>query len=111
MMRVAIITAGAGNYQPTTAVDSVREVWNGPCLCPNHHAAFDSYWLWINPTTGEIRLYPDLAQASGSPGDRAITETIGTRIERPATPQERPRADMFQRRYALPAAQRGYAWV
>jgi hypothetical protein len=101
----------AAHIDPVATVDSVDEVWNGLCLCPNHHAAFDSYRLWINPTTGEIRLHPDLAQASDLPGDRAIREMIGSSIERPATPQERPRAEMFQRRYALPAAQRGYAWV
>jgi hypothetical protein len=92
-------------------VGSVDEVWNGLCLCPNHHAAFDAYRLWINPTTGEIRLHPDLEQTTDSPGDRAIAETVGSRIERPITPQDRPRPDMFQRRYELPAAQRGYAWV
>lgn len=98
----------AAHIDPVEAAGSVDEVWNGLCLCPNHHRLFDAALVWVDPATGTIRPHPRLATAQ-TDGDRAVGATMLAALRPPADPRQRPRAEVFHRRYER---ERGrYGWL
>ncbi len=100
----------AAHIYPVAAAGSFDEVWNGLCLCPNHHHAFDNHRIWIDPDTGEIKAHPHLRTAT-TPGDRAIVDTLHRTIQRPTDPTGHPRPEMFRQRYAQPDFRDRYDWI
>lgn len=53
------LVVGAHIY-PASAPGSPDRIWNGLALCHNHHAAFDSHRIWVEPATTNIRIHPEL---------------------------------------------------
>jgi predicted restriction endonuclease len=51
---------------PVSSVSSVDEVWNGIALCENHHRAFDSHRLWVEPGNRALKIHPDILEHASS---------------------------------------------
>ena len=51
------LVVGAHIY-PATAPNSPDSVENGICLCPNHHAAYDNFDIWVEPKTLKFTISP-----------------------------------------------------
>lgn len=85
---------------PVEAAGSRDVVWNGLCLCPTHHRAFDDHLIWIDPDSRAVRRHPRLAEAT-VPADRRFVDSTHTVIRLPATADHSPRPDMFRQRYDL----------
>lgn len=102
------LVQGAHIY-PVAAPSSPDEVWNGLCLCPNHHQAFDAHLIWIDPDTGAIRLHPRFTTDAQTPGDKTLAGTSLPAIRQPSTAVSRPRPEMFRKRYEQYPER--YGWV
>ena len=103
--RCAMCGLGAGllagaHVFPVEAVGSTDEVWNGICLCHNHHAAFDKHLIWINPANKIIKLHQDiLDEAIHNAGtQKFVNSTLGILVS-PQTKNDQVRQAMFERRY------------
>jgi len=93
------LVAGAHVY-PAAAPGSVDEVWNGICLCENHHRAFDKHLIGVDPETFKVTLHQDFFEAAGN-GDRAaraFIEITYSHIEVPIEHHSQKLAEMFRRR-------------
>jgi HNH endonuclease len=95
---------------PVAAPGSRDEVWNGLALCRNHHAAFDSFMLYVDPVSRRIRLHPEVVrQGPHSAGCKAFVESTFPTLVLPARRVDRPRDDMFVKRYEFFRPR--YGWV
>lgn len=90
----------SAHVYPASAPGSLDNVSNGLALCPNHHAAFDSHDLWIDPETLNRAFSPRyVAAAAQSPAMNAFVQTTFASIALPAEVLHRPNADMLEMRY------------
>ncbi len=95
---------------PVEAPKSPDKVWNGLALCENHHAAFDKYFIWIDPTTYAVRLRSDILEiAKTDAAAQTFAQSTRSMILLPKAVTNRPRPAMFDRRYAYYESQ--YNWV
>lgn len=103
------LVEGAHIY-PVAAPGSADRVWNGMALCRNHHAAFDSFILYVEPESRAIQLHPEFVKQSGSiAGCKAFAEATFPTLALPRKQAAYPRPDMFEKRYEFFRAK--YAWV
>lgn len=101
------LVQGAHIY-PVSAPGSPDEVWNGIALCPNHHALFDRYLLYINPGSFAVRVHPDKTTFPGTT-ERFLIESLHPRLVLPRNVADHPRKGMLVKRYSHYAS--GYDWV
>lgn len=100
----------SAHIYPASAPDSPDNVSNGLALCPNHHAAFDSHDLWIDPDTLDSTFSPRyVAAAATSPAMQAFIESTFATLALPQDLQHRPSADMLNRRYEYYSGK--YDWI
>jgi hypothetical protein len=93
------LVQGAHIY-PVSAPGSHDEPWNGLALCPNHHLAFDRYLVAVDIDTRSVIFHPDVVhQASGNAAVKALIDGTFDRLAEPAMPGQRPRSDVFRKRY------------
>lgn len=93
------LVAGAHIY-PVSAVDSIDAIWNGVALCENHHRAFDSHRVWIEPSHRDVRIHPAILQhAETSERSRLFVETTFPTLADPLELTHLPKPEMFVRRY------------
>lgn len=94
------LVVGAHIY-PASAPDSQDKVWNGLCLCQNHHAAFDRYYIWVDPTPDhELIFHPKIIEnASSNRATKNFLESTADQLSIPTDEGEKPRSEMFQKRY------------
>jgi hypothetical protein len=98
---------GAHIY-PVAAPGSEDEVWNGLALCRNHHAAFDSHILYVEPITGRVRLHPELIRENTAGCKAFVTATFDV-LAPPRIRSQRPRPEMFEKRYEFFKPK--YSWL
>lgn len=102
------LVEGAHIY-PVSAPNSPDKTWNGLALCGNHHAAFDKHKIWVHPETRKISIHPELhGRKKNATCERFLKDTAGALAE-PPDPLNRPRAEMFSRRYAY--YEKHYTWI
>jgi hypothetical protein len=92
------MVVGAHIY-PVSAPGSEDKVWNGLCLCANHHAAFDNHDIAVKPATTEIVFSP--TAVSEAKTNKALSEFIEKTFEilaKPNDPALAPKREMFQQR-------------
>ena len=97
---------------PVAATETVQfdQVWNGICLCDNHHRAFDSHRIHIDPKSFDITLDNRLRElANKLDYSRSFVASTFTRLQVPDETAKRPRKDMFESRYEFYAGR--YDWV
>jgi hypothetical protein len=99
----------SAHIYPAGAPGSEREVWNGLALCRNHHAAFESFFVHVDPVSNRVRLHPDLIDmAKKAPGCKAFVEVTFPTLATPRNRDSRPRPEMFEKRYEYFKPK--YAW-
>ena len=90
----------SAHIYPASAPDSPDNVSNGLALCPNHHTAFDSHDLWLNPATLSPTFSPRyLAAAAASPAMQAFIASTFAKLTMPVDLQHRPSVEMLNKRY------------
>jgi hypothetical protein len=95
---------------PVEAQGAPDKVWNGIALCHNHHAAFDTHRIFVHPTDRTIYFHPELHEgASRNTASQSFIECTFKRLEEPLATSNRPRTEMFDKRYSYFEAK--YAWV
>jgi HNH endonuclease/Methylase-associated X1 len=95
---------------PVSAVSSVDEIWNALALCENHHRAFDSHRLWVEPSDRRLRIHPSILDHARS-NERSqlfVDTTLGTLLD-PLRAADLPNPDMFRERYQY--FKDDYNWV
>lgn len=93
------LVQGAHIY-PASAPGSSDEVWNGLCLCSNHHAAFDRHLLWIDPDERAVVLSPIvIEQVDDNSAAATFVQSTSSTLRPPGDPTLGPAAGMFVRRY------------
>lgn len=103
------LVEGAHIY-PASAPSSSDDVRNGLALCPNHHAAFDRYLLWIEPSTHRILHHPSLAEAAAaSPTASAFVSSTASVLIAPRSAQDRASEQMIDARNSY--FEDAYSWV
>jgi hypothetical protein len=103
------LVAGAHIY-PVSAPKSADKIWNGLALCHNHHSAFDSHLIWVDPNTYAVVLHSDIRNhAKLNAACQAFVETTLPELQVPAAVVHRPRAEMFSGRYAFFKSR--YSWA
>jgi len=91
----------AAHIVPDADPGGVPIVSNGVALCKLHHAAFDSHLLGIRPDlTIEVRR-EILDEDDGPMLIHGLQGFHGGRIVLPSRAEERPRADLLEKRYRL----------
>ncbi len=85
---------------PVSAVGSVDEISNGLALCENHHRAFDSHRLWVEPTSRSLKIHPSiLSHARSNKHSRVFVETTFETLSDPLQEIDMPNPDRFRERY------------
>lgn len=85
---------------PVAATQSVDKVWNGLALCENHHRAFDSHRLWVDPNSRKLKIHPHvLKHAEMSDQSMAFVKSTFSRLSDPQSASDLPRPEMFTERY------------
>lgn len=103
------LVAGAHIY-PVAASGAPDAIWNGLALCHNHHAAFDSHLIHIDPGSRRMSLHPDLlAGASKSSACEQFVRGTFPSLANPLRKEDYPRLQMFERRYGFFPSK--YGWV
>jgi hypothetical protein len=103
------LVQGAHIY-PASAPGSSDEIWNGVCLCSNHHAAFDRHLLWIDPDDRAVIVNPVVVeQAADNSAAATFVQLTSSTLRPPDDPTSAPAADMFVRRYEYFEGR--YDWV
>lgn len=104
------LVEGAHIY-PASAPGSADAVWNGVCLCPNHHKAFDRHLVWIQPGPArQVELHPSLhEQATTNPGAASLVKATRPALSPPRLRDAIPREEMFVQRYDYFPG--NYGWV
>ena len=103
------LVEGAHIY-PVSAPGSKDEIWNGVALCRNHHAAFDSFLLYVHPKSQRIQLHPRvIEQSSHIAGCKAFVDATFPTLAPPRQAADRPRRAMFEKRYEFFNPK--YSWV
>lgn len=93
------LVQGAHIY-PASAPGSSDEIWNGVCLCSNHHAAFDRHLLWIDPDDRAVIVNPVVVeQAADNSAAATFVQSTSSMLRPPDDLTLAPMADMFVRRY------------
>ncbi len=93
------LIVGAHIY-PVAAGSSRDETWNGLALCHNHHAAFDSHRIFVDPSSKRIRLHRELVEGrTKSEACRTFVDMTFEVLRQPVHHANHPRASMFERRY------------
>ena len=88
---------------PVAATESLAfdAIWNGVCLCDNHHRAFDAHHVHVDPASYEITLDERLKRiANAEDYSRIFVTTTFTKLRLPQDSSLYPREDMFVERYA-----------
>jgi hypothetical protein len=94
------LVSGAHIY-PVRAVDSVDEVWNGVALCDNHHRAFDSHRLWVEPSERQLKIHPSILEhAESDERSHVFVATTFPSLADPRQSSDLPKPEMFTQRYA-----------
>jgi hypothetical protein len=94
------LVAGAHIF-PVSATGSADKVWNGIALCHNHHAAFDKHYIWVHPTSYQVKLRPEvLSLALTDDAVETFKENTKVVISVPTSAALRPRPTMFSKRYS-----------
>ena len=85
---------------PVNAPGAPDKVWNGMALCHNHHAAFDKHFIWVDPAKHDIKIRPDILEiAASETAAKVFTDNTRAKIVTPAASADRPKTDMFTKRY------------
>lgn len=85
---------------PVSAVSSVDEIWNSLALCENHHRAFDSHRIWVEPSSRIIKLHPSIHHhASSNKHSQVFVDTTFSTLSAPLTTKDLPKPEMFRERY------------
>jgi hypothetical protein len=93
------LVVGAHIY-PASAPGSPDKAWNGLALCHNHHAAFDSHRIWVDPDDMSVSIHPTLeAQAPANPALEKFLEATFNELVQPTLKKARPKSEMFVKRY------------
>ena len=101
----------SAHVYPVSATGSEDTVWNGICLCENHHRAFDRHLIHVDPGTLHITLHPSFVAAAseGDPAAQAFLDLTRPILAPPGDPSHRVRSEMLERRYQY--FQGSYDWV
>ena len=104
------LVEGAHIY-PVSAPKSPDKVWNGLCLCPNHHKAFDRHLVWVRPEDLGVVLHGSIRGMADKGHDayRALVDVTLPQLRAPGEKAHEPRAEMFTRRYGFFASR--YDWA
>ena len=93
------LVEGAHIY-PVAAPGSPDNEWNGLALCGNHHIAFDSHRIWVDPVDRSLRLHPlTIRDGERSAASREFLDATLDRLREPSQRGFSPHAKMFHRRY------------
>lgn len=86
---------------PASAPGSQDEVWNGICLCQNHHTAFDRHLIHIDPNSRAVSIHPDVhAAAVVEPAAGAFVATTAVTLAHTVGGAPDVNPLMFTSRYA-----------
>lgn len=89
----------AAHIYPVAALDSPDEIWNGLCLCRNHHAAFDRNLITVTPEDFRIEIGSRLLdEAKASVAGSALCNTF-EKLQMPACREHYPSREMLTKRY------------
>lgn len=88
----------AAHIFPVSAPGSPDKVWNGICLCGTHHKMFDAHLLHIDPVSYAVKFHPKLGDSITPIGQNFLERTTKTLIL-PSGLSDRPRKEMFDKRY------------
>jgi hypothetical protein len=109
MCSLALGLPEGAHIYPASAPGASDVVQNGLALCPNHHTAFDRYLIWIDPSTRQVRLHPELVKAAASPVARAFVSSTAAVLFEPLSPKNRPSDQMIEARNRYFAD--AYSWA
>jgi hypothetical protein len=85
---------------PVSAPESVDEIWNGLALCDNHHRAFDSHRLWVQPRSRKLKIHPEiLKHAESNEHSQMFVATTFKVLSDPLKRDDLPKPEMFNQRY------------
>jgi len=102
------IVEGAHIY-PVRAPNSNDETWNGIALCPNHHAIFDKFLMWISPESRRIYFHPNLLDEENRiRADHRFLKLTHRLVRVPKDSELAPKPRMFRLRYEF--FKNSYAW-
>jgi len=77
----------AAHIIPASEPNGSDEIWNGVCLCPNHHALFDAGLLLVKPdlevTLDEGRATFLQQEGRGEGIDTGLRQFLGSKIQSP----------------------------
>ena len=90
----------AAHIYPVAAPDSPDEVWNGLCLCRNHHGAFDKNLVLLDADSLDIIITDRLKrEAEESTAGRSLCDSTFPILKLPESREDYPAAEMIQKRY------------
>jgi predicted restriction endonuclease len=102
MCGLAVGLVEGAHIYPVSAPGSCDEPWNGLALCANHHLAFDKHLVGVDIVTSKVVIHEDVRQqAPKSAAVRAFVDGTYPRLAPPSERSARPRAEMFELRYAF----------
>jgi hypothetical protein len=103
------LVAGA-HILPVSADNSVDEIWNGLALCENHHRAFDSHRIWVEPRKRGVVFHPSiLDHAKKNARSAQFVENTYAVLAEPLVSSSTPRSEMFEQRYEF--YEGSYKWL
>lgn len=103
------LVVGAHIY-PASAPASRDTIRNGLALCQNHHSAFDSHRIWVDPESLSLALHPSFAEAAATDSaTKNFVDIMASKLKVPRDISARPSPKMFIKRYAYYSDQ--YDWA
>ncbi len=95
---------------PVGAQGSPDAVWNGVALCRNHHRAFDTHRIYVDPDTLAVKQHRSILKiAQTDPAVRLFSEGTAASLRLPKAHADRPRPSMFRARSTYFSDQ--YKWA
>ncbi len=77
---------------PVGAQGSPDAVWNGVALCRNHHRAFDTHRIYVDPDTLAVKQHRSILKiAQTDPAVRLFSEGTAASLRLPKAHADRPR--------------------
>jgi hypothetical protein len=103
------LVAGA-HILPASVLGSSDVPSNGLALCENHHRAFDSHQIWVNPDSRDLKIHPSMWEsAKKHVQDEVFVKTTFKQIAEPIQRIHLPCRQAFVDRYAYFDGR--YGWV
>jgi len=93
------LVSGA-HIHPVSAPGSSDQPTNGLALCENHHRAFDTHRIWVDPTSRDVKIHPKMIESAKQDArDKIFIDTTFQAIIVPTNIRDHPDKKMFDERY------------